>query len=99
MDAVRSESLESLNQTLARAIEVLEDGFQTFRRNGFYSHQRAFDARFPHGIEKLRIFSCLHGDLRVENHVGGEFGEARHQLESLLTNRPKLVQPLLIVLP
>src|SRR4051812_13553366 len=99
MDAMCLESLESLNQTLARAIEVLEDGLQAFRCNGFYSHQRASDVRLPHGIEKLRIFGCLHRDLGVENHLGGEFGQARHQLESVFTNRPKLIQLLLIVLP
>ena len=75
MDAVCLESLESLNQILARAIEVLEDGLQAFRRNGFYSHQRASDVRLPHGIEKLRIFGCLHGDLGVENRVGGQLSQ------------------------
>ena len=99
MHAVFPESLKSLNQTLARAIEVLEDGFQTFGSNSFYSHQRAFDARLPHGIQKLRIFRCLHRDLRVENHVGGKFSQARHQIESFLANRAEFIQLLLIVLP
>ncbi len=84
-DTVRSERLESLNQTLARAIEVLEDGLQTFGCNGFYSHQRALDVRLPHSIEKLRIFGCLHRDLGVEDMSEGS--SAKHAISSNRSSR------------
>ena len=55
------------------------------------------DAGLSHRVEKRRVFRGLHGDLRVEDHVGRQLREAGHQLEPFRPDRLELLEPVWIL--
>ena len=99
VDVVMAERAQAIDQPLAAHVEVLVDVFQPFGRHRLDPDQRAADVRLAHRLEELRIFGRLHGDLRVEHHVGRQRGERVHQLEPLGAHRRQLLQPALVLTP
>jgi hypothetical protein len=82
VDAVLLESLELAGQSVARVVEVFEDGLEAFGGNGFDADEGSLDVGLAHGVEVLAVFAGLHGDLGEEDHVFGELGELSHEEET-----------------
>src|SRR6185436_6613127 len=53
VNTVSGKRLQTCDERLARIVEVLEDGLQTFRRDRFDTDQRTLDPRAAHRREKL----------------------------------------------
>ena len=77
---------------VAGIVPVLEDRLQSLGRHGFHADQRALDVGLAHGVEILAVLAGLHGDLGEEDHVLGQLGQLRHQLEALGADGGQLLQ-------
>jgi hypothetical protein len=91
------ECTKPIDQVLAAAVEILVDVLQPFGGDGLDADQRALDARFLHGGQKLRILGGFHRDLGEKHHVVWQRGEPFHQLEALGAHRLELLEAALVL--
>src|SRR5256885_6595697 len=83
VDAVAAERAQPRDEFVAGEVEPLVDVVEAVARDRLDADERAENPRALHRVEKLRILGRPHRDLRVEDEILRQRGEARHQREAL----------------